>query len=262
MMKKDEPSSRRHLHSPERKFTSRILALLLWFLLALTIIAIIVCGILVVFIAFYLERIANEADETFITVLSDYDLRTFISMLGLIVIVVSVIGSCGIFIVFKCLFITYVIILIIVIILEAVLLQNATSMKAEGDYKQKVTERLNLTMRNYNNEDNTSRKAWDFFQREFHCCGIYKADNWLEIGMDYPESCYKNKDDYHLGNTTKEALYENGEKGCREALFSAFSSVIDVILIMFSILCVTQSISIVITIVVLLTQADNFISLN
>jgi len=108
---------------------------------------------------------------------------------GVLVFVVGFLGCVGAFRESSCLLLIYTVLLALVFILEISI--GIAAFTLRGPIGAIVREGLVESLSKYKKEE-ASKRAWDYFQREFRCCG---ADNYTDWKDHYrpvdsvPDSC-------------------------------------------------------------------------
>ncbi|KRT78973.1 Tetraspannin [Oryctes borbonicus] len=126
----------------------------------------------------------------------------FLIILGVIILLISFIGCCGIITQNSCASLIFTTFLVLILFFEMGLGLAGYIMKEETkDYLQ---ERLPATMAKYTTSADI-RLAWDTLQNTFNCCGAKSPRDWEKVNLTIPNSCYG----YSI-NGTKSLLHEDG----------------------------------------------------
>ncbi|GJQ78670.1 hypothetical protein Trydic_g18682 [Trypoxylus dichotomus] len=111
----------------------------------------------------------------------------FLIILGVIILVISFIGCCGIVTENSCMSLTFTTFLVLILFFEMGLGLSGYIMKEEA--KDYLKEKLPATMNKYNTSADI-RLAWNTLQNTFNCCGAKGPKDWEKINMSIPNSCY------------------------------------------------------------------------
>jgi len=113
----------------------------------------------------------------------------FIIVVSSFVLLITFLGCCGALKESRCLLGTYV---FCVIVLIGCMI-GGIALAASGTQLVDLKTPLQETMSDYNSDD-TVTKAWDDIQKEYQCCGVEGASDWITYGPDLgnqkvPDSC-------------------------------------------------------------------------
>nr|XP_023026957.1 CD63 antigen-like [Leptinotarsa decemlineata] len=169
-----------------------------------------ITGIIIICVALSAKAYFHEFDtlmENKVFYVSD-----LLIVVGVIIFFVSFFGCCGAMKENACMTTTYSALLIVIFLLElavgisGVLLKNRT--------EEFLKDKLNETIQDYGPQNNETTELWDTIQRQFHCCGIDNATDWVKFKKDdnhlVPLSCCDIPYGAFKYNCTIEKAYPEG----------------------------------------------------
>ncbi|KAH0949791.1 hypothetical protein HN011_007427 [Eciton burchellii] len=112
-------------------------------------------------------------------------------IVGVIVFLVSFFGCCGAVKENHCMIITFSVLLLLIFALE--LGAGITGYMMRGEVANMLHNRLNGTLRQYENNGDVQR-SWDIMQHDLQCCGMNGPTDWPMVGFPgntVPDSCCK-----------------------------------------------------------------------
>ncbi|CAD5115797.1 DgyrCDS4740 [Dimorphilus gyrociliatus] len=105
-------------------------------------------------------------------------------VVGGIILLIGFFGCCGAYKESYCMTMTFAVILGLIFVLEIAVGIGAAVMK--NKVRKIIEDKMTESMKNYNDDHEGVKKAWDSMQEKFECCGVKNSTDW---NTTVPDSC-------------------------------------------------------------------------